>query len=97
LWGLARTAASLDRYASELLRMADLIGPEHVMFGTDMDGLGSAALMEDFGDMRKVVEILLKRRVEDRVVRGICIENYARCLKGAMRQRMAMTGWNAIA
>jgi membrane dipeptidase len=84
LWGLARTVSSLDRYASELLRMADLIGPEHVMFGTDVDGLGTGALIEDFGDMRKVVEILSKRGVEEKVLRGICIENYARCLKGAM-------------
>jgi membrane dipeptidase len=92
LWGLARTVPSLDRYASELLRMADLIGPQHVMFGTDVDGLGSGALIDDFGDLRKVVDILLKRGVEETVVRGICIENYARCLKGAMRERVAMAG-----
>jgi microsomal dipeptidase-like Zn-dependent dipeptidase len=84
LWGLRRTAGSLDAYASELLRMADLIGTEHVMFGTDVDGLGQGALIEDFGDMRKVVEILLKRGVEENALRGICIGNYARCLKGAM-------------
>lgn len=84
LWGLARTVSSLDRYASELLRMADLIGPQHVMFGTDVDGLGSGALIEEFDDMRKVAEILLKRGVEEKVVRAICIENYARCLRGAM-------------
>lgn len=96
LWGLTRTVSSLDRYASELLRMADLIGPQHVMFGTDVDGLGSGALIEDFGDMRKVVEILLKRGVEEKVVRGICIENYARCLKAAMRERVAMAGRKVI-
>jgi microsomal dipeptidase-like Zn-dependent dipeptidase len=69
--------------------MAELIGPEHVMFGTDLDGLGSGALIDDFGDMRKVVEILLKRGVDENVVRGMCIGNYARCLKGAMRERIA--------
>ncbi len=89
LWALARTASSLDRYASELLRMADLIGPQHVMFGTDVDGLGSGALIEDFVDMRKVVDILLARGVEEKVVRAICIENYARCLKTAMQQRVS--------
>jgi membrane dipeptidase len=97
LWGLARTVSSLDRYASELLRMADLIGPEHVMFGTDVDGLGSGALIEDFADMRKVVEILLKRGVEEKVLRGICIENYARCLKGAMQEAVALAGGKGIA
>lgn len=76
--------STLDGYTSELLRMADLIGPEHVMFGTDLDGLGSGALIYDFGDMRKVVEILSKRGMEEKVVRGICAENYARCLKAAM-------------
>jgi membrane dipeptidase len=97
LWGLARTAFSLDRYASELLRMAELIGPEHVMFGTDVDGLGSGALIDDFGDMRKVVEILSKRGVEESVLRGICIENYARCLKRAMRERVATAGSTSVA
>jgi membrane dipeptidase len=84
LWGLARTVSSLERYASELMHMADLIGPDHVMFGTDLDGLGTGALIEDFGDLRKVADILVKRGVEEKVVRGICIENYARCLKAAM-------------
>jgi membrane dipeptidase len=87
LWGMTRTVSSLDRYASELLRMADLIGPEHVMFGTDVDGLGSGALIDDFGDMRKVVEILLKRGVDENVVRRMCIGNYARCLKEAISER----------
>lgn len=97
LWGLARTVASLDRYASELLRMADLIGPEHVMFGTDVDGLGQGALIDDFGDMRKVLEILSKRGVEEKALQAICIGNYARCLKGAMRERVAMTERNVVA
>ena len=89
---LARTVSTLDRYASELLRMADLIGPEHVMFGTDVDGLGSGALIDDFADMRKVVEILSKRGIEEQVLSGICIGNYARCLKRAMKERVATAG-----
>ena len=92
LWGLTRTVSSLDRYASELLRMADVIGPEHVMFGTDVDGLGSGALIDDFADMRKVVEILSKRGIDEQVLSGICIGNYARCLKRAMKERVAMAG-----
>lgn len=96
LWGFARTASSLDAYASELLRMAELIGPEHVMFGTDLDGLGSGALIEDFADMRKVAEILLMRGVDERVVRAIGIGNYARCLKSAMRERVALAGRNIV-
>jgi hypothetical protein len=40
---------------------------------------------------------LSKRGVEEKVLRAICIENYARCLKRAMRERVAMAGRRIVA
>jgi membrane dipeptidase len=90
LWALRATVKnSPEGYATELLRMADLIGPEHVMFGTDTDGMGTGAVMENLDDLRKVADILQERGVDDKTLKAICFDNYARCLKGAMQARTA--------
>lgn len=88
LWCLSASfGAGLDGYASEIIRMIDLLGPEHVMFGTDEDGLPSGAVIEQLGDLRKVVDILAKRGVEEKVLRAVAFENYMRCLKNAFSAR----------
>jgi membrane dipeptidase len=90
LWALRATVKnSPEGYATELMRMADLIGPEHVMFGTDTDGMGTSAVMENLDDLRKVADALQERGVDDKTLRAICFDNYARCLKGAMQARTA--------
>jgi membrane dipeptidase len=88
LWSLkSATVSSPAGYADELLRMVDAIGAEHVMFGTDLEGVGRFGVMEQLGDLRKVADLLLERGVDDKTLRGICFENYARCLRGAMEAR----------
>ena len=69
--------------------MIDALGPEHVMFGTDIDGMASFAAMEDLMDLRKVADVLQERGVDDKTLRAICFDNYARCLKAAMQARSA--------
>ncbi len=80
---------SPDGYATELMRMVDAIGPAHVMFGTDLDGVGRFGTMESLGDLRRVADVLRARGVDEKTLRALCFENYARCLGAAMQARKA--------
>ena len=71
-------------YADELLRMVDAIGAEHVMFGTDIDGLGTLGVMSRPADLRAVADLLQARGVDEKTLRALCFENYARCLRAAI-------------
>jgi membrane dipeptidase len=75
---------SLGSYADEIMRMADLLGPEHVAFGTDMEGAGSNPVMSEYSELREVVEKLAKRGLSEAALNDICIGNYARVVKQAM-------------
>jgi membrane dipeptidase len=90
LWSLRNnTVYGPASYAAELMRMADAIGPEHVMFGTDLDGVGSAAALDNLRDMRKVADALSEHGADDNTLKAICFDNYARCLKAATQGRQA--------
>lgn len=90
LWCLSSSfGAGLDGYASEIIRMVELLGPEHVMFGTDEDGLPSGAVIEQLGDLRKVVDILARRGVDEKVLQAVAFENYMRCLRNAFQAKAA--------
>lgn len=75
---------SVQTYADEILRMSDLIGPEHVAFGTDMEGAGPGPVLADYVDLRQVADNLLRRGVAEATLTGIFIGNYARVVKAAM-------------
>lgn len=85
LWGLGVSfrGGDLPGYADEILRMVDLLGPEHVMFGSDVDGLGNAAVINRFGDLRNVADKLAARGLDHQTLHKLCIGNYARCLGAA--------------
>ena len=88
LWALGPSfGGGLDNYASEIIRMIEILGADHVMFGTDQDGLPQGAVVEQLIDLRKVVDILAKRGVHDKALRCVAYENYARCLRNAMLGR----------
>ncbi len=91
LWSLkSGLFRDVEGYAGELMRMVDAIGPEHVMFGTDLDGVGKGAgMLDDLGDLRKVADALLKRGMDEKTLKAVCFENYARCLRAAMAARQA--------
>jgi membrane dipeptidase len=90
LWSLrSSVGSSPSGYASELMRMVDAIGPEHVMFGTDLDGVGTGGVMSELGDLRKVADLLSERGVDDKTLKAICFDNYARCLRTAMEAAKA--------
>ena len=64
--------------------MVDLLGTDHVMFGTDEDGLPQGAVIDKLAHLREVVEILAKRGMDEKTLKAVAYENYARCLKAAM-------------
>jgi membrane dipeptidase len=71
-------------FADETLRMCDLIGPEHVAFGTDMEGAGPGPILSNYADLREVADLLVQRGLPEAMLHGIFIGNYARILKQAM-------------
>ena len=90
LWALGPSfGGGIDGYAAEIIRMVNLIGADHVMFGSDQDGLPQGAVINQLSDLRKVVEALSKKGVEEKVIRAVAFENYARCLRNAMQGRRA--------
>lgn len=88
LWSLgASFGGGLDAYASEIIRMVNLLGADHVMFGSDEDGLPQGSVINQLSDLRKVVEALAKKGLDEKIIRAVAFENYARCLKTAMQGR----------
>lgn len=71
-------------FADETLRMCDLIGPEHVAFGTDMEGAGRDPILSDYADLRGVADDLVRRGLPEARLRDLFIGNYARVVKRAM-------------
>jgi membrane dipeptidase len=78
-----------EQYAQRLLDMANLIGEDHVAFGTDINGLGPYAMMSNYVDVRHVVEHWQKAKVPEKRIRKVAIENCARVLKAALQPAKA--------
>jgi membrane dipeptidase len=75
---------NVKSFADETMRMCDLIGPEHVAFGTDMEGAGPGPILSDYADLREVADNLAQRGLPEATLQGILIGNYARIVKQAM-------------
>jgi membrane dipeptidase len=88
LWALgADVGTTIESYTDRLLDLVDRLGDGHVAFGTDMNALSRPALTT-YSDLRRVVDLMLKRGRSDASVRKIAIENYARVLTAAMNGRV---------
>ncbi len=72
-------------FADEMLRMCELIGPEHVAFGTDMEGAGPGPILSNYVDLREVADLLVRRGLSEASLRNVFIGNYARIVKQAMQ------------
>ena len=78
------TSNQYKSYARGIYEMAQDIGIDHVCFGTDIEGLGNFAVVNNYKDLRKVAEELSGVGMSDEGIKKICIGNYARVLKEAM-------------
>ena len=75
----------MQSFADETLRMSELLGPQHVAFGTDMEGAGSNPILDDYKDLREVANRLVQLGLPQAALQDIFIGNYARLLKQAMQ------------
>jgi len=93
LWGLALsrpasgwsvTLRDTAAYARELAQLADKIGADHVALGTDIEGVGPNWSVNNYADVRAVVDHLQSMKLPDSAVERIAYANYARVLKAAL-------------
>ena len=75
--------STIESYANRLLQMAQLLGDDHVAFGTDLNAIANSPI-KNYTDLRRVVTHLEARGVEQSRLRKISIGNYARVLSAAM-------------
>lgn len=75
---------SIKAYADEIMRMCDIVGPAHVAFGTDLEGVWPNRLMTSYDDLREVADDLVKRGLDEATLHKVFIGNYARIVKQAM-------------
>jgi membrane dipeptidase len=89
LWALgADVGSSVESYAKRMREMADMLGADHVGFGTDMNALSKPAI-RSFADLRRVVDLLQSEGMPRAHVEKIAIGNYARVLRSAFKARQA--------
>jgi membrane dipeptidase len=89
LWAVRTDVGqTIEAYANRLSEMADWLGEDHVAFGTDMNGIRNP-VVADYADVRRVIEHWERRRIDERRIRKLAIENYARVLKRALSTRQA--------
>jgi membrane dipeptidase len=93
LWGLGLSHPSLDyrlirrdtkAYARELAKLVDQIGPDHVAFGSDIEGVGPHYVLNSYADLRTVIEHLHDMKLDGAVIDKLAHANYARVLKVAL-------------
>jgi membrane dipeptidase len=88
LWALTSDIGkTIEAYADRMLELAEWLGEDHVAFGTDINGLGSNALVSQFSDLTPVIEHWRRKGVPETRIVKLAIGNYARVLKAAMNAR----------
>ena len=94
LWGLGLARPNFDwpvgqgdtrGYARQIAKLVDMIGADHVAFGTDVEGVGRTAAIDDYGQLRSVVEQLQAMKLEASVIERVAYGNYARVLKAVLK------------
>jgi len=100
LWGLARSQPPAERrpgkgtwtvghrdtaaYARELAHLVDWIGADHVAIGSDIEGVGRNFSVNDYAQVREVIDALEALKLPASVVEKVAVANYARVLKAAL-------------
>jgi len=81
LWNVGRDDP--QGYAKAVLALIDKLGPDHVALGSDMAGLGDAAAVQNYGDVRQVI-VALQNSLDERSLAKVSYQNYARVLRSAL-------------
>jgi membrane dipeptidase len=94
LWGLGLSKPGLGwsvgardnwSYAREIAKLVNLIGADHVAFGTDIEGVGPSWALNSYGDVRKVIANLEEMKLSASVIERVACGNYARVLKAVLK------------
>lgn len=86
VWALRQDIGTgLDAYANRLNALAAQIGEDHVAFGSDLNGLGTSAIVKEFADLQTTVGHWQKSGVSAARIRKLAMGNYARVLSTAIR------------
>lgn len=85
LWGFHETGGhSIRGYARLVMDTVELLGEDHVAFGTDMSGLRNWTILNHYGDLGQAVQELISAGVPEATLRKIAFDNYARVLRSAL-------------
>jgi membrane dipeptidase len=94
LWGLGLSHPSLayplirrdiKAYAREIAKLVDQLGPDHVAFGSDIEGVGPNWVLNSYADVRSVIDHLQEMKLDATVIDKLAHGNYARVLKRALK------------
>jgi membrane dipeptidase len=72
-------------YAREIAHLVDWLGADHVGIGTDIEGVGTSWSVNDYADVRNVVEALQDLKLPASAIEQVAGGNYARVLKAALK------------
>lgn len=94
LWGLGRNQQGVsdwnvrtqDRpgYAREMVKLVNLLGADHVAFGSDIAGMGSEWALNDYSHLRDVVTLLENQKLDAATIEKVAYGNFARVLKATL-------------
>jgi membrane dipeptidase len=72
-------------YARELANLIDKLGSDHVAIGTDIEGVGKTWSVNDYADVRAVLDHLQQMKLPSETIERVAYGNYARALKAVLR------------
>lgn len=78
VWPAGR--GGLERWTRRFKKLADLVGPEHLAVGTDMDGLRNT-VFDDYGELPNLAAALLAAGFSKSEATGILGENFMRVFR----------------
>jgi membrane dipeptidase len=90
-WPAGVIATSLAGFADEIARLADLVGPEHVAIGTDMDA-NYRPVLTSYTDFATVSQLLASRGLSDTDTSKILGGNALDLLRAVTSQ----AGWRGV-
>lgn len=74
---------TVQSYADSIARMVDIVGVDHVGFGTDMLGLGGPSALPDYADLPKLAAAMAARFKPDEIAK-ILGGNYRRVFEASL-------------
>lgn len=86
IWGSPSSFKSLAGYVDGIARAVDILGVDHVGFGTDNSGFGKTpAVWSDYADFPQIVHLLRRRGLAPEEIRKIAGGNYVRVFNASVR------------